>query len=88
MSLGSSIILQWGSRYKTSGGDGWETITFPTPFPSAVFVVTTGMENGGEDTNDAHGYVKAKTLTTINFQLGVFGSTSDQRRTFWMAVGF
>ena len=88
LTLPSGIVIQWGNVYKTTGGDAWIDVTFLRAFSSAVFAITTGLEDTKTSTSSGYGYIKAGAITLSGFDLMAYGQSGDTiRHTYWMAIG-
>jgi hypothetical protein len=75
------LIEQWG--FDTRAGSSPEAITFPIPFPNAVFTIhlTSLVSSGGSLGQQA---VVSGTPTTTGFNIGHADSSQG---TYWRAIG-
>lgn len=89
--LPSGIILKWGMA--STLASGLRTITFATPFPTAVAIVNAGMTlKTGSSAVAADGYVRIYTYNAT--ELRVVGFLLDATHTrqvvdfCWFAIGY
>jgi len=75
--LPNGLILQWGEY---AGGADNGTVTFPTAFTTACYVVTLGQQNPNNDREPV-----VTSLSTTGFNFSHVGSATDA--FYWMAVG-
>ena len=82
--LPNGIIFQWGSGVIPSAGS--TVFTFPTPFPNAVFAVTTGSKGVSDvSPDDYSGFVRSINNTTVRISSGTgVGAIT----IYWFAIGF
>jgi hypothetical protein len=81
--LPGGVIFQWGSITGSPIANG-QVVTFPLPYPTAVFSITFGPQSNS--TND-------KTISITTGSVGLSGftvscsGTSLFQRLYWMALG-
>lgn len=88
--LPNGLILQWGNYIVTGGTtSGQPTITFPTPFISACYVVDMFLQISSS--NDGGKYSLDKNnppgLTTFGFRFSGFSALSSSYTFYWIAIG-
>lgn len=76
----TGLITQWGTI--TASGAGWQTVTFPTAFPSACLNVQVTMINSSQG-KFADNYGTAGSVTRTNFLCG-----RDNQGAYWEAKGY
>ncbi len=76
----TGLITQWGTI--TASGAGWQTVTFPTAFPSVCLNVQVTMINSSQG-KFADNYGTAGSVTRTNFLCG-----RDNQGAYWEAKGY
>lgn len=79
--LPGGLIVKWGTTGSIASGSN-ETVTFPTPFPTAVYNIQTTPSLGANLTGTLD--TGAQILSTSQMRAYVFGGTIA---LFWFAIG-
>ena len=80
------ILIQWGKNALSSSGTV-TTITYPIPFPTAVFTITLGLFNTANNSPSVNcAFIKDGTVTLTNFKM-TNSSSGTLDNTYWLAIG-
>ena len=79
------IIIQWGYTSVSASDAGANTVTFPIPFPNAVFTCTVNSQRASSGSG-GNNFVSSLTNTGVIFQLD-WDPPAGIRAGYWIAIG-